>query len=403
MKSILFIMLEIESASGRCVINDAIELANNNWRVDILSYDTKNDLIEDDNIHFYGISPKLFWGLSKNASNNIFRKLFGFLYKIQVAIHLFVWPVNSPIFTLKLQKKIQKMINANAYDVIVPVYTQIDPLLAMYKIKKKRPDIKCIAYYLDSLSAGPTHRLMSEGRKIIKGIKWENMFGQTMDSVIYMESSHKHHEKYSKHLDYYKKCVYLDIPSFVMKEMDNSSNRERLDKLVMTYVGSMPLRIRNPEYAFYILSKISSPKFFIQFVGPEESEMEKVNTYGLDVKWIGKVSHESAEMFMRDSDVLINIGNNVAGMVPSKLFEYIATNKPILSFAPSSTEPSIPYLEMYDLACNIINSDDERENVMKASSFLKNLPDKRYSKEELESIYYKNTPKAFSDYIESKA
>ena len=52
---------------------------------------------------------------------------------------------------------------------------------------------------------------------------------------------------------------------------------------------------------------------------------------------------------MLEADVLINIGSSVDTMVPSKIFEYMATGKPIISFFRHDTEPSIHYLGHYPL------------------------------------------------------
>ena len=400
MKRILFVMLEIDSASGTCVMNDAVQLLENGWDVHILSYETKRKAPEG--VCFEFVPRKLFQELENRTENPRWKKLFAGLYRLQVAFFSCLWPLNSLTYPGKLERAIRKQIDRNRYDVVVPVYTQLDPLIAVSRIKKRNPALKCVAYFLDSLSAGPTPRLLRREDKVRKGLRWEARLCSDLDGVIFMGSSRAHHERYSKGQAYYEKCVFLDIPALVTGRSGGASDTApKTEGIVVTYVGSMPLRIRNPEYAFHILSKIKGIPLQIVFVGASAEEMKNVDTCGMDVRWIGRVPHEEAERYIREADVLLNIGNNVPGMVPSKVFEYIATKKPILSFAPSQDEPSIPYLDKYGMACTVVSTDSLEENVKAVQTFLTDLPEEKLSDADLESLFYKNTPRAFREYIES--
>ena len=402
MKRILFVMLEIDSASGTCVMNDAVQLLENGWDVHILSYETKRKAPEG--VRFEFVPRKLFQELENRTENPRWKKLFAGLYRLQVAFFSCLWPLNSLTYPGKLERAIRKQIDRNRYDVVVPVYTQLDPLIAVFRIKKRNPALKCVAYFIDSLSAGPTPRLLSEEGKIKKGLRWEARLCSAMDGVIFMESSRRHHERYSRLQPYYSKCVFLDIPALVMRHDGGGNDAPvKKDRFVAAYAGSMPLRIRDPEYAFRVLSRMKDIPLDIVFVGPEADEMKSVDTHGLDVRWVGRVPHEEVEKYMREADVLINIGNNVPGMVPSKVFEYIAVKKPILSFAPTDDEPSIPYLEKYGSACSVVGTDDFEENVQAVRAFLTDLPRERLSDADLERRFYNNLPRAFAEYIESAA
>lgn len=410
-KRILFIILEIESASGFCILNVAEELQKRGWMVDLLSYKIENAQFDKKSLNFIEIKPRWWLVLTKKFLSKKLQSVISILHKTQIAITIFMWPWNSPFFSARLYKIAVKCHEEYEYDCIVPVYTQIDSLIVGFLLKKKYLDIKVIPYFIDSLSAGPTPRLLTEKMKIKKGINWEKILLKNMDGIVYMKSSEQHHRKYSACEKYFAKVEFLDIPMFKTKKRENDTSRELLhslkkSKIEITYVGSMPLSIRNPKYAFEVLSEIKGIELEINIVGASEScdivSLKNVCTKSLKVNWIERVTHEKALKYIEEADILLNIGNNVSGMVPSKIFEYISYTKPILSFAPILKEPSIPYLLKYPAACIIFENDSFCANVRKVQDFIDNTPECKFTNDELKQLYYLNTPECYANYISSK-
>ena len=48
--------------------------------------------------------------------------------------------------------------------------------------------------------------------------------------------------------------------------------------------------------------------------------------------------------------MLLNLGNRYDNQMPSKLFGYLGTGKPVLHLAVSESDPTLPYLARYPLA-----------------------------------------------------
>lgn len=401
MKSILFIMLEIDSASGICVSNVADQMIQNGWKVDILSYHTNRKI--NQKINKYDIRPEFFrYMYQKYNGNVLLSKFFSICYKIKVAITTFMWPWNSPVFTLRLLKKTYQLYNAQIYDCIVPVYTQIDPIIVAHLLKRKYNEAKIVPYFLDSLSAGPAPKLLSKKNKIKKGLKWEKKLLINADGVIFMQSSKNHHMKYSAQRDYFKNVVFLDIPALCINSnyINNQEDQKKnSDCISITYVGSLPNGIRNPEYAFKTLSHMKDLKIHINMIGVSEEEAKAFNTFNLDISWLGRVSHDEAIKYIISSDILLNLGNRIEGMVPSKIFEYMTYAKPILSFSPMDNEPSLAYLKKYPKSCTLMEYNSVEKNVRLAWAFIKNINNVAISLDNIKSQFYKNTPNCFCDYI----
>ncbi len=74
------------------------------------------------------------------------------------------------------------------------------------------------------------------------------------------------------------------------------------------------------------------------------------------------------------ADVLVSLGNAYDNQMPSKLFGYFATGKPVLHLAVSENDPTLPYLARYPLALVLHRKDGVTPGtVAKLHSWLHNV------------------------------
>ena len=107
----------------------------------------------------------------------------------------------------------------------------------------------------------------------------------------------------------------------------------------------------------------------------------------------GEVDSETALKCMLSADVLVNIGNTVLNMMPSKLLTYISTGKPILNIIKDPACPTVPYMEKYPLALNILETKrPTEEDVSRARNFILHSKGKQIPFAEIEQRYYDCTP-----------
>ncbi|MBM6840752.1 hypothetical protein H6A03_04245 [[Clostridium] spiroforme] len=386
---ILIIILEGSSASGICVENISKELIKRGIQVDILTY-SNSKINSINSIKNYEVKPKLF----------LKRKKFRNFYSFQCAVSsIFMWPWNSPYFTFKLFWLVKSLYKKKQYDMIIPCYTQIDPLIASCMVKKIFPSVIVIPYFIDSLSGGPTPKLLSKNKKIKKGLFWENVLLKNVDSIVMMKSSEEHQKKYSSKKVYFNKIKFLDIPMLIKPNNITYFKVKYKKTINAVYVGSMPLSIRTPYYGLNLLKEHKN--IDIQIIGdvPNNYSYKNFCKQAKSIHLIGSVSHSKAMQYISKAEVLINFGNKIAEMVPSKIFEYMSYGKPIISFAPNKNDPSVEYLKRYPKACIIFEKDEYDKNKIKLNNFLNNLNEKNIAFDQVEKIFYRNTPKAFCDYI----
>lgn len=400
------------SANGLCSEKVVEEFLKNGHDVTILcnkNVGTNDFLKISDNFKIYRIKQRLYlrlieWSyLNKNKHyfiSKILNLVAYFINKVQLFLMTFFWPNISIITNLKFQKKAIRLQKKYKFNVIISVYTPIESLLAGYKVKKKFPDVKFYPYFLDSLSGGYGPKYFSKKTIISRGVKIERKIYKIADSIIFMESSRTHQLRYN--FTFQQKFVFFDIP-MLSKPKFLKFQKSNNNKIKLLYVGSINKKVRNPDTLLKALEKLNRDDVFVQFIGKIDciedfTKLSKI--MGNRLSFIEFLSHEEVTKLIQSANILINIGNNISTMVPSKIFEYMSFGKPIISTYDINDEPSKNYLTKYPAVVFISGRDNCEINSRKISTFIDNNINKNIEYEYLENIFFKNTPKAIVQYIE---
>ena len=72
-----------------------------------------------------------------------------------------------------------------------------------------------------------------------------------------------------------------------------------------------------------------------------------ISHYNMRIFLHGFLTHEAIMQIYTESDFLLNIGNTNTAMLPSKLFEYMSTGKPIICTYTSKYDTSNEYIIKY--------------------------------------------------------
>ena len=148
------------------------------------------------------------------------------------------------------------------------------------------------------------------------------------------------------------------------------------------------------------LLQVESQNFVCEFVGNidciDDFSDLKVHM-GERLIFTGFMDHDKLEEKIAESDILLNIGNLIPNMVPSKIFEYMSYLKPIISTYDISNEPSATYLRQYPLALLLSKDTAPKENAEKIAQFIHEIHNTQLDYATLEKQFYLNTPKAFAD------
>ena len=121
----------------------------------------------------------------------------------------------------------------------------------------------------------------------------------------------------------------------------------RSDKFVISYLGVMNVS-RDPEVLWQTLKKLKLTqnevynKIEINLIGQvEDTTIKNIVQFGLEekVKLFGYLAHKDAIVYQNSSDALllvINKTKNNKTILTGKIFEYIASGKPIICIGPKN-------------------------------------------------------------------
>lgn len=120
-------------------------------------------------------------------------------------------------------------------------------------------------------------------------------------------------------------------------------------KFTLSHIGSL-LSERNPEILWQVLSELMeelagfNDDFQLNFIGfVSDNIMESLEKYHLTnhVNNVGYISHNEAIVFQKKSQILLLIEINSEDtkcIIPGKLFEYMVSNRPIVSIGPKDSD-----------------------------------------------------------------
>jgi hypothetical protein len=120
-------------------------------------------------------------------------------------------------------------------------------------------------------------------------------------------------------------------------------------KITLSYVGVLE-QLRNPEILWQTLSELVNENeefrndFALKFVGRLDNKiLEKIENSSLkdNLQNLGYQTHDVALQHMQNSNILLMTNfpqESSKGIIPGKIFEYLATGKTVLSFGPKDAD-----------------------------------------------------------------
>ncbi len=242
-----------------------------------------------------------------------------------------------------------------------------------------KPSVKFLKAYLKVnpvdviVSSGPPHslHLIGLGLKNETGIPWVTDFRDPWTSIGYHKklrlskrSQKKHKQLESKILT---NCDAVIVTSPFTKrqfekiteapialitngfDVEISPSKNLDSDFTISHIGSL-LTERNPEILWKVLSELVqeneefNARFKLQLAGVvSEDVLLSIKRFGLNdyVQNFGYVSHEKSIALQKNSQVLLLIEIDSIGtraIIPGKLFEYMASQRPILALGPKESD-----------------------------------------------------------------
>jgi glycosyltransferase involved in cell wall biosynthesis len=232
------------------------------------------------------------------------------------------------------------------------------------------------------VTSGPPHSLHLIGlnlKKKLPNLKWIADFRDPWTEISYYKhlkltkSSDKKHRKLEsevfKNADITLATSYTDAENFrknganavcitngfdetdASQTPKSSNSQTPKQKFTLSYIGVLE-QLRNPENLWKALDDLVktnsdfTENFILKFAGRiDDKILDSIENSALKnhVLNLGYISHDKAIIEMAKSSLLLitNFPNESSkGIIPGKIFEYLATGKQIISFGPNEADVS---------------------------------------------------------------
>lgn len=383
-------------ANSICVQNLAEEFVREGHKVHVLAKcDSGMQDVEKNGVRLHLFNHNLCSRISRwlEKKENIIFKLMFFVFRfIRYCYTLCFYPNVAPIESERIYKRAQKQINNEGIDTVVSFYRSYENVAAAIKLKNHfGGGVKVVSYHLDLLSS-PNNK-----SSIILNIK-NSRHGKAIDKElaildkILLPNS-------APNLDN-PKVNYVDFPLYIPQQLAEIEGYP-FDKATIniSYVGSLDSMNRNPKQVLNMidaLPEINGKRVVVHIWG----KLSDNATRQVVDKCKNAIYHGMAEVtevagIQQGSDFLLNIGNRVTNMmVPSKIFQMFASNKPIIFYVSATKDASLTYFEKYENFVKISQNDND-------VSFLKDYIKDYYGStfEKRNDLFTESTPEYICNII----
>ena len=296
---------------------------------------------------------------------------------------------------------IRDVIGPLQFDAVISVSSPIESHVCGQRIAAMY-HVSWIPYYLDPFS---TNHVFPEGTMASR-IRFEEELLSHAAHILMMEPIPEDYFRHQVNLEESRVTV-LGLPG-IRTVAAAGMRPDYFDARAVNcvFIGNLYAGIRNPGRLIELFKALGRG-YHLFFIGshndPELQKQYRENGYDkLDnVTFIDPVPAAEAEAVMMAADVLVNIGNSVDNQIPSKIFDYISSGRPILNLYKISNCPSLHYFREYPAVVHVFEDDaDKPETVCTVRDFLDNarqmiLPDA----DVIRQVWKENTPETVRAHI----
>lgn len=244
-------------------------------------------------------------------------------------------------------QNLEKYLKEHHYDVLVTTGPPHSLHLIGLGLKKKFPQLKWLADFRDPWTEISYY-------KHLKLTKLADRKHRKLEEQVFKNADITLATSYTDAENFREKganafCVTNGFDLEVGSQKSEVGRKNSTTKFTLSYIGVLE-QLRNPEILWGLLNDLIQENedfasdFQLKFVGRlDDKILEKIENSSLKRHLInlGYQTHDVALEHMKDSTLLLITNfpqESSKGIIPGKIFEYLATGKTILSFGPKEAD-----------------------------------------------------------------
>lgn len=282
------------------------------------------------------------------------------------------------------ERAIRRLLKQQHFDCI---FCLIQPSAIAKALVNVKPGVPCIVYKLDPWATNPVLAMTQTEAARKEEALYEQKFDAMCAHILTTNLIFEDMRKLGAPVEKYR---IVEFPNIVRPVKKNPRIAFDKDHIHCVYTGVFYTDIRNPGYVLAAFEKLQDTNILFHIFGLPKALPEILPN---NVIFHGQVSQEDASDYTLEADILVNVGNAVSNMVPSKLLSYISTGKPILNFTKIDNCPTLPHMKKYPLGLTVRETEAPNQRALDTiREFILSNKGKCIPFEEIEKLYYEGTP-----------
>lgn len=265
----------------------------------------------------------------------------------------------------------------HAVDAVFSVCSPFAAHCAAKEFKQENPNVRWCAYTVDPYAAdGRIHPLFYSKARLAA---YECAVSAHADVLLLSEEVYEARADIRGCNPDCRRLPYLlpEVPDMPLRNGEFSNER-----INCVYAGRFYPRLRSPEPMLAAFHALADPdiRLHLYSAGCEDT-VKKYAASDDRILLHSAVSPERIREIYRSADFLLNVENSIPEFLPSKLFEYIAACRPIISFGSGQSRA---LLAKHPAALHVSDAEDAEK---KLPAFIEANRGKTVSAAEIETIY----------------
>lgn len=300
--------------------------------------------------------------------------------------------INS-LFRRTFEKKIREYQNKNEYDLCIATLMPVEAVSAAMNVCNKNTVFAI--YQLDTY----WNNDWLPAKYKDKRRKFEEHLINDADYIVTTPLIKRSNE--AAFPDHSGNIISAEFPMIVELETEGTGKVYDDNKTHCAFLGRLYKGIRPPEPAIKTILKTENNNVVFDFYGTGQhlisAVLEKKGQPTELIQLHGTVSSEEARKIRDTAHFLVNIDNTTTLQVPSKIFEYMCTGKPIVNFYFFKDSPTLKYMEKYPNCVNIYLNGELDEEAQRLDEFIASNKEIRVPYQIVKEMFRENTPAYVAD------